>query len=454
MTGQASLQAHRVLRAQYRPIVMLGIPIVIGQVGTVVLSFADTMMIGHHSTPELAAAAFVGNMFALGILVALGFSYGMTPIVGNHYGRGETAHIGAVVKNGLLANTLLAVLLVAAYAVLYLFLDRLGQPPALIPHMRPYFLVNLASLPFVCWFNVFKQTADGTTDTRTPMWILLGGNLLNIVGNWALIYGHLGCPELGLLGAGLSTLLARIMMTAAIAGVFFGSRRYRPLRRAFAQSRCSRPVFGRLQCMGWPLGLQMGMETGAWTLCSIIVGWIGASSLAAHQVMLSVSQLFYQVYYAIGAAVAIRISLFHGQRNFDHIAPTAWAGFHLILLVAVLVSVPVWLLRHQMGWLFTDSAEVAHIVTLTIVPLVVYQLSDGLQCTFANALRGLSDVKPMMLVAFVAYFVVSIPLSYLFGITMHGGLVGVWSAFPFGLSVAGGLYYLFFRRRLHAVRGS
>ena len=117
-------------------------------------------------------------------------------------------------------------------------------------------------------------------------------------------------------------------------------------------------------------------------------------------------------------------------------------------MIAILVSVPVIIFREQMGFLFTSSPKVAAEVASAIVPLIIYQVSDGLQCTFSNAMRGLAYVKPVMLVAFLSYFVVSLPLAYLFGISLHGGLVGVWFSFPFGLTIAGVLYYYFYHRRL------
>lgn len=434
--------------SQYTPILLLGFPIIIGQIGSVILSFADTLMIGHHTTEELAAAAFVSNLFNLGLLVAMGFSYGITPVIGNLFGRDDTSHIGSIVKNGLAVNTVVAFLLTTVYTIIYFFLDKMGQPENLIPLMRPYYIVNLISLPFVCWFNALKQFFDGTTNTRIPMWILLGGNLLNILGNWIFIYGKMGIPEMGLLGAGLSTMLARILMMAVLFIVFFHSKKYTPFRKAYHNSLINNNDFSRLWKMGWPLGLQMGMESGVWSLCSIIVGWINTDALAGHQIMLTISTLFYQIYYGLASAIAIRTSLFCGQKDYDKISPTTWAGFQLILLTAFIVSIPVLFFRHDIGYLFTDSANVAGIVSSTIIPLIVYQFGDGLQCTFANALRGLSDVKPMMLVAFISYFIVSIPLSYLFGIQMKGGLVGVWYSFPFGLTLAGILYYYFYRRRL------
>lgn len=434
--------------SQYKPLLQLGFPIIIGQIGVIVLNFADTLMIGHHTTDELAAAAFVSNIFMLGLLIAMGFAYGLTPVIGSLFGKGERDKIGETLRNGLAVNTVVAFVLMAVYTVLYFFLDRLGQPAQLIPIMRPYYIVNLISVPFVCWLNAIKQFFDATTNTRTPMWVLLGGNLLNILGNWLLIYGVGPFPELGLLGAGLSTLISRIVMFVALTVIALTSSQYAEERRGFHTSRITKQGFCHLWSMGLPLGMQMGMESGAWSLCSVIVGWIGTDALAGHQIMLTISQLFFQVYYGLAAAVSIRTSLFCGQKDYGRIVPTAWAGFHLCMVVAAVITIPVVLFRDSIGYLFTDSPSVAAVVASTIAPLIVYQIGDGLQCTFGNALRGLSDVKPMMFVAFISFFVVSLPLSYTLGIVLGGGLVGVWWAFPFGLTLAGFLYRYFFMRRL------
>ena len=204
----------------------LGLPIVIGQLGIIVLSLADTFMVGRYGTDELAAASFVNNMFNLVIMFATGFSYGLTPIVGRLFGTRQYAAIGGQLKNGLFANLLMALLLTLGMTVLYFNLHRLGQPAELLPLIRPYYLVLLVSVVFVMAFNAFKQFADGITDTRTAMWILLGGNLLNIVGNWLLIYGHCGFPEWGLFGAGMATLVSRILMVVCFVGYFFFSFSY------------------------------------------------------------------------------------------------------------------------------------------------------------------------------------------------------------------------------------
>lgn len=436
------------MNTHYRALLSLGLPIVIGQIGVIVLGFADTIMVGHHSSVELAAASFVNNMFNLAIIFSTGFAYGLTPVVGRLFGEKKTFETGQVLKNSLLANTVLAALVCALLLALYLNLDRLGQPDELIPYMRPYFMVLFVSLPFVLWFNAFKQFSDGITDTKVSMWILLGGNLLNIIGNYILIYGKLGLPEMGLTGAGLSTLISRILMVVAYVVLFFFTNRYRHFRKGFSTGKINRADFTLLNRLGWPIAAQMGMETASFSLSAIMVGWLGSTELATYQVMIAVSQICFMMYYGMGAAVSVRISNFLGQRDFYNVNRTANTGFHIILVMIICTSVPIYLLRHHIGGWFTDDASVSLMVAQVIVPFLLYQFGDGLQINFANALRGIADVRPMMLFSFIAYFVISLPLGYIFGFTLNWGITGIWMAFPFGLTSAGIMYYLRFRYKV------
>ena len=431
----------------YKALFKLGLPIVIGQLGMIVLSFADTLMIGHHSTEDLAGASFVNNMFNLAIIFATGFSYGLTPIVGSLFGKGEQKAVGRTLKNALFVNGLIGILLTLVMGILYLNIHRLGQPEELLPLMRPYYIVLLISLIFVMLFNAFKQFADGITDTQTPMWLLIGGNVLNIFGNWVLIYGYFGFPEMGLLGAGIATLASRILMLATFVLIFFIGKRYQPYKEGFLSGEINRSDFLQLNKLGWPVGLQMGMETASFSLATIMVGWLGAIALAAHQVMLTIGQLGYMMYYGMAAAVAVRVSNFHGQKDIESVRHSASAGFHIILLMAICVSIPLFLLRNEIGGWFTDNDEVTLMVASLIIPFIIYQFGDGLQCNYSNALRGIADVKPVMYIAFLAYFIISLPAGYLFGFVFDWGLTGIWLSFPFGLTSAGLMFYFRFRQQ-------
>lgn len=425
----------------YNALIRLGLPIVIGQLGVIVLGFADTLMVGHYSTESLGAASFVNNVINLVIIFSTGFSYGLTPVVGGLFGRKRLREAGQALKCSLGANLLVGLLVTFVLLTVYWNVERLGQPEELIPLIKSYFLTLIASLMFVMLFNGFKQFTDGITDTKTAMWVLLSGNLLNIAGNYLLIYGALGFPEWGLLGAGVSTLFSRILMVIAFALVFFRSRRFIPYRIGFRRLRFSKTRFKELNGLGWPIGLQMGMECASFSLSAVMIGWLGVIALASHQVMITISTLSFLIYSGMGAAIAVRVSNFRGQNDWVNVRRSAYAGFHLMMMMALFFCILLFSTRHHIGGWFTASEEVGAVVVTLIVPFLLYQFGDGLQITFANALRGISDVKPMIAIAFVAYFIISLPAGYIFGFLLDWGVFGVWMAFPFGLTGAGIMFY-------------
>lgn len=433
----------------YRTLLSIGIPIMIGQLGMIILSFADTMMVGHHSTSELGAASFVNNIMNLVIITGTGFSYGLTPIVGGLFGRKQLPEAGQALRCSLLANTLAAVIMMAALTILYFNLANIGQPDELLLYMRPYYLVLLASLPFVMLFNAFKQFTDSITETRTSMWILLSGNLLNIIGNYILIYGKMGIPEMGVVGAGVSTLISRIVMVGIFLAVFLCKRSMQQYREGFFSLGWSRQLVRRLTTLGTPIALEMGMETASFSLSIIMVGWLGTIALASHQVMSTISQFTFMVYYGLGAAVAVRTSYFHGQGDMLNTRHVVTAGLRLMVMLEILLGGILFLLRNDIGSWFTDSAEVSASVLTLMLPFFIYQFGDGLQINYANALRGIADVKPLMVIAFIAFFVISLPVGYLCGFVMGYGLVGVWMAFPFGLTSAGIMMWWRFRKMMN-----
>lgn len=435
-------------KKHYKALFYLGLPIVIGQLGIVVLGFADTMMVGHYSTNDLGAASFVNNIIVLIIIFGTGFSYGLTPVVGKLFGRKQLEESGGALKCSLLANTIMGILVTLVMLIVYWNVERLGQPKELIPLIKPYFLVSIFSLIFVMLFNAFKQFTDGITDTKTAMWILLGGNLLNIIGNYLLIYGKFGCPELGLLGAGVSTFISRVIMFVVFALIFFHSRRFAVYRIGFGRLGFSKATFKELNKLGWLIAFQMGMESASFSMSAIMVGWLGAIALASHQIMITVSTLFFMIYYGMGAAIAVRVSNFHGQNDWENVRRTTYAGFHLIMGMVVVFCVLLFGVRNYLGGWFTDSDDVSTMVVSLTIPLLLYQFGDGLQVTFSNALRGISDVKPMIVIAFIAYFIISLPVGYFFGFILDWGVFGVWMAFPFGLTTAGVLLYLRFRKQV------
>lgn len=431
------MKGFQQIRPHYRETIRLGVPIVLGQLAIVLVGLADNIMVGRYGTADLAASSFVNSVFNIPILFGLGFSYGLTPLVGQFFGRDERSRIGGMLRNSLLVNGLVGLLLALIMAVFYLNIGYMGQPTELLPLIRPYFLLQLASLPFVMLFNGFKQFSDGITDTTTPMWVMLSGNLLNIAGNAVLIYGLFGAPALGLTGAGIATLVSRIYMLVVFVLLFVRKECYRSYFVACKQAICARKEMLLLSRMGIMVGLQMGMETALFSITGVMVGWLGTLSLAAHQVVISLSTLGFMVYYGVGAAISVRVSNYYGRGDLVNVRRATKAGFHLILLLAVTTSVVFLLFRKQIGYLFTSSDEVVSVVATLMYIMVFYQFGDSLQITYANSLRGITDVAPMAVISFIGYFLVALPVSYLAGFVFDGGLTGIWIGYPVGLFLTG-----------------
>lgn len=434
-------------KEHYKSLIHLGIPIVIGQIGIVLVGLADNIMIGQFNTLHLAAASFVNSAFNIPILFGLGFSYGLTPLIGQYFGRQDKFHVGQLLRNSLLVNFCIGLLLTLIMGAVWLNIDKLGQPEELLPLIRSYFLLQLASLVFVMLFNSFKQFADGITDTKTPMFIMLFANVLNIAGNYILIYGKLGLPALGIVGAGISTLTARIVMLTAFSILFYRNRRYRRYFVGYKKSRYNFPDILSLNKMGWMVGIQMGLETALFGLTGIMIGWLGSIALAAHQIMIAISTLGFMIYYGIGAAISVRVSHFFGQGDLVNVRRTTVAGFHLILVLALIASALFLSSQNIIGKLFTTSPEVTHLVSTLIIILVAYQFGDALQITYANSLRGIGDVVSMAVISFIGYLLIALPVCYLCGFLLKGGITGIWIGYPVGLTLTGTLLCIRYYRQ-------
>lgn len=324
--------------------------------------------------------------------------------------------------------------------VVYLALPYMGQPEELLPLIRPYFLVYLGGVIAVSLFNVFAQWSYAINHTRMPMWIVLFANLLNILGNWALIYGNWGFPEMGLTGAGISTLIARWVCALIIILIFFAKKEYREYVVGFCRERS---VGGRSQLVfntSWPVSLQMIFETSAFSLTAVMAGWISAVSLAALQIILIVGTLGFCVYYSMAAAVSVLVSNANGLGDRTEMRRVSFAGYKIILGLATLSSILFVLFGSQLMHEFSNDPEVLAVAGGLIFPLVLYQYADATQICFANALRGTGRVMPMVWIALVSYIVVGLPSTYLIAFVFGLKTFGIVLSFSVSLILAAFLY--------------
>lgn len=434
---------------EYKVLARLAGPVLIGQIGLTLQNVADNIMVGQHSTAELAAAGFINNMFMLALLLTIGYSVGAVSQIGAYYARQDSRRIVEVLRSSIVTDTGQGLLMCLALGVLYFSLPRMGQPAELLPLMRPYLVIQICSLPFMFVSGAFKQFTDSINDTEVAMIIMLIGNVWNVLFNWLMIFGHGGFPELGIVGAAWATFSSRVLILMLTVGVFFFRPKYRKYVALWRTSRPNRADMLTLNRLGWPIAIQTGLEAASFSVVAIFMGWLGTNVLAAHQVMLSITNLIFMFYLGIATAVAIRVSNHNGNGNLRGVRQAAFAGWEIILCVGIVLNTITFLMRDHIASLFTDNTEVAAVVATLILPLILYQLGDGIQTTFVNALRGLGDVKWLIPYSSFAYLVVSLPLSYLFGIVLGWGPFGIWMAFPFGLTTAAVLYLRRFLRVTH-----
>lgn len=431
-----------------REILRIGLPIMLGQACVIILAFADNIMIGWHSVDELAASSFVNNVMNLFILTELGFAAGMTPMIGADNGTGNIKGIGITVKNGLVTNGIIGGISIILLTIIYFCLDHFGQAPELMPYIKPYFAIIGISTLFALGFNVLKQFTDGICRPMISMTLLMIGNLLNIFGNWVLIYGKLGFPEMGLTGAGISTLVSRALILIVFAVYIFKSKKMNEYARAIKDALLSRDKMKGVFKMGYPVGIQMALESSTFTFAAVMVGWLGVIQLAAHQVVITISQLFFLMMQGLSFAVSILVSNAFGRKDLKSVREYARKGYFMTLGISATLSVLLYCFRYQAAGIFTDSPEVSAMAVSLFFLLFAYQFGDGLQLCFANVLRGIQDVKPIMYAAFVSYYLIAIPSAYVLGFKTSLGIHGIWMGFPIGLTLAGIFFYARYRSDL------
>ena len=422
------------------------------QLGIIIVSFADTMMVGAYGVDQLAAAAFVNSLFFIPTVMQLGFAGGLTPLIGALFGRGEDESTGRMLRAGVQSNIFLSLGMTVVMTVIYFFLDRFGQPEELLPLIRSYYLIILTSLLPMSLFNSFQQTCNGINDTSLPMWMILASNVLNIIGNYLLIFGHFGCPELGLDGAGYSTVTARYLSAIGLTVIFLHRKRYRIYMPGFHTSERLETLRTQVWKTSYPVMIQHGIECGLWSLGAVVCGWFGKIQIAAFQVVNTMSQLGFMIFMSFGVATAIRVANYTGVNDFAGIRRATSAGLKINLVLAAAASALFWFGGTHIIHLFTPDAEVIASALLLIVPLVIYQFMDATQLTYINAIRGTSRVKPLLWISGVSYVVVGTPAMMLLAKVCDLGNVGVYYSFDIALVAAAIFAAIVYHRTLRLIR--
>lgn len=442
-------------REQYIENIKLALPVALAQLGQVLVQFADNVMVGRYGGDDpvpLAAVSFGGAVWFLLFIAAIGFSAGITPLVGELHARGERRQPALLLQNAVVFYTLAGVAVTALQLAFEPVMFMLGQPHDVVVMSLPYYRLMACSLPFVMLFGAFKQFLEGTGNTRAVMVMLLAANLINVLLNWIFIYGRLGAPEYGAAGAGVATLLSRMLLPAMAAVYFMRRPRYRIYMRGFSLRRLSRRALAQLTRMGTPIAMQMFLESSAFIASGIMMGWFGEVAISANQITITLANCAFMIVMSVGAAATIRVSHCYGLRDTATLSQAVHASYHLGLVWNAFTAAVFIIFRHEIPFMFTTNAEVAELTSRLLVYVAMFQLSDGLQNISVGTLRGIQDVRIIMPIAFMAYIVLNLPAGYLFGFVLGMGPEGLVLGYTFGLTAAAILMMARIKRKMAMLR--
>ena len=437
----------------YKRNLKVALPVMLTQLGASLVGFFDSMMVGHYATVDLAAVSFANAIFFTVMVFAMGALMGITPLVGIQVGELAQApentnairkHISSLFQNGMLFTVLLSGLMLILLGGCIPFLDYFGQDPEVIRVARPYYILIVISLVPFLFFSFFKQFLEGLGNTMVAMVITLVMNGLNILLNWVFIYGNLGFEPMGATGAGLGSLISRIGMPLCFWAVMALRKDWR-IYLSMAWERFSWKRIRELAKIGFPIGGQTLLETFLFTASFVIIGWISKEALAAHQVANQIADMTFMLALGIGSATTIRVSHQLGEGNIHGVRMASNASIHLVLLMNTIGAALMISLRNYIPMLFTEDQEVIAIASQLIIIAGLFQYADGLQAVGAAMLRGLTDVKVPMLIAFVAYILVGLSVGLICAFPLQLGAVGIWVGFICGLALAAVCFHIRFR---------
>ena len=439
----------------YLATLKLAFPIVISQLGHILVQFADNVMVGQYGGDNplpLAAVSFGVAISFLFFITGQGITLGLTPLIGELFAQGDVRQSASYLKHAIFLYSLLGVVFVLLQIWSQPLLYYMGQPVEVVDAAMPYYRMMAYSILPVMLFSAFKNFLDGVGNTVVPMVIMMFCNLLNIFLNWVFIYGAFGAPEMGVEGAGLATLVSRMLMPLLGIGYFLFHRHYHSYTSMMSSVKFGSDDIYSLLKMGTPIAMQMFLESTAFVITGVMMGWFDAVAISSNQIAITLGNAAFMIVVAVGTAVTIRVSHCYGARDVDGMSLTSKSSLHLVLLWDSFAALIFVIFNHSIPLLFTSNAEVIDLASKMLVMVAMYQVFDAVQCAGIGILRGIQDVKIIPWISFLAYVVLNIPVGYLCGFVLDMGPCGLFFGYLFGLGVSALLSLLRIRKKIREFR--
>ena len=428
---------------EFRKNLQIAFPVMLGQLGHVLVGLADNIMVGQLGAAPLAAVSLGNSLIFIALSIGIGFSFAITPLIAEADGAADIEKGRSFFQHGiimcLLNGIILFVLVWAAKPLLY-YLD---QPPEVVDLSLPYINIVAFSLLPLMLFQAFKQFGDGLSQTKYAMYATIAANLVNVLFNYLLIYGVWIFPRLELEGAAIGTLISRFFMLGFLYYILKSKKKFSTYF-IWAKKSLQKKVFKRMWNLGFPTALQMLFEVAIFTGSVFLAGMLGTNPQAANQVALNLSSMTFMIAVGIGVTATIRVANQKGKNDFKEMRRIAFSTFLLVFLIEAVFAIGFIVLKDILPTFYIDNFEVTQIAAQLLIVAALFQLSDGLQVVILGALRGLQDVKIPTLICFISYWLIGFPISYFTGKEAVLGSIGIWLGLLAGLSASAILLYIRF----------
>lgn len=427
--------------------ILLAVPVIVGQLGMMMMGVVDSIMVGRLGANPLAAAALGNGLTFLIFIIGLGSSIAVTPLIAILIGAKRLEECGMYFRQSLIINLCLSlVLFTAAYLISYVVV-HMGQPIEVEPLAKSYIrILSFSALPLML-FQTYKQFIEGLSIMRPAMIITVSANVINAFANWILIYGNLGFPALGLDGAGYATIISRVFMALVLMLYVMKSSHFISFDVSFNFSQINLKVIKKILSLGIPSGFQYFFEMGAFVFAVVMIGWIGANEQAAHQIAINLASISFMIAIGISHAGSIRVGNAVGKQDVSEIRKAGFTASVLGGSVMMIAGVIFISFNKFLPALYINDNKVIEIASMLLIIAAFFQIADGVQAVGIGILRGLTDIKGPTIITFTAYWIIGLPIGYLLGFPYGYGAEGVWIGLSVGLFCSATLLTLRFNQK-------
>ena len=431
----------------------LAFPVVLGMLGHMFVSFADNVMVGQLGAAELAAVSLGNSFFFIAMSLGIGFASAITPIVAEADSAKNPVGVKNALKHGLILCGLLSGILYSLMLLAKPVMRNMDQPLEVVDLAIPYLdIIAISIIPLVI-FEALKRFSDGLSNTKHPMYATIVANIINVAINYLLIFGSFGFPKLGIIGAGIGTLISRLIMVIFLWIIFTKNKRFKLYVTEIKFKITNIKIFKKITDIGLPSAFQMLFEVGIFTAAIWMSGVLGKNYQAANQIAFNLSAMTFMVGIGLGVAATIRVGNQKGLFDFVALRKIAFSIFLLTVLIEIIFALMFFILKDWLPTLYLDTenisktienGEVILIASKLLLIVALFQIFDGLQVVILGALRGLQDVKIPTLITFIAYWLIGFPICFYLGLYTPLKSIGIWIGLLISLAVSSILLYLRF----------